>query len=197
MKAIGTILALLMLTDTAYAISPMDNGMIKEAQHYGKIQMHRQLNEFLRPWISYEEKADRLDETAEHAYLYTPFLLIATDAREKSLNGRTIKFADGETILHNYAGTLSFSVVLFGNEVNFGQKAKILLKQNEKFIKAYEVIIPLKAEKIGSSNKSNFRLQCYFYFWEKNIICDKPIILSIVTSDKKEHQFYFSATHIK
>jgi hypothetical protein len=129
--------------------------------------------------------------------IYT-FLLIATDARQKGLKGQNVKLADSEKILSDYAGTLSFSVVLFGAEPHFGQKAKVMLKQDKKVIKAYEIAIPLEAEKTsGHSDKSAYRLQCYFYFWEKEIVRDKPMILSIVTDDKKEHHFYFAAANIK
>lgn len=198
MKFIWTILFIFMLSDTVYAISPINSSVIKEAQSYGQLHVHRQLDEFLQPWVSYEEKAESLNGTAEHAYLYTPFLLIATDAREKSLNGQKVKLADSERILNNYDGTLSFSVVLFGNELHFGQKAKVVLKQNKEIIEAYQVAIPQKAEKkIKNFDRPSFGLQCYFYFLEKKVASDKPMILSIVTTDKKEHNFYFATANIK
>lgn len=198
MRIIGTILCLLMLSNTAYAISAINNAVIKEAQYYGRIKRHSQLDDFLRPWISYEEKAERLDDTAEHAYLYTPFLLIATDAREKSLKGYQVKVADSERVVQNYLGTVSFSVVLFGNQPHFGEKAKVILRQDKKKIKAYEVVIPKEAEKkIGSGKQKSFKLQCYFYFGEKQIDPNKPMILSIITGDKQQHQFYFHTKEVK
>ena len=198
MKYILTILFFLMLSDTVYAISPITTDVIKEAQLYGQMHMYSQLNDFLQPWISYEEKAERLNETAEHAWLYTPFLLIATDAREKDLNGQKPELLDGNTILNDYAGTLSFSVVIFGTEEKFGRNATVMLKQGKKIIKPYQAAIPLNAEKAPRYlEKSAFRLQCYFYFWDKKVDFDKPMILSIVTGDKKEHHFYFVAANVK
>lgn len=198
MKFIWTALFVFMFSSTAQAISPINNDVIKEAQEYGQMDVHRQLDDFLLPWLSYEEKAEKLDKSAEHAYLYTPFLLIATDAREKNLNGKKVNLADSKRILDNYVGTISFSVVLLGKNENFGQNANVVLKQNKKVIKTYEAVIPPKGEKtIWRSGKTLFRLQCYFYFLEKNIACDKPMILSIVTNDKKQHNFYFSAADIK
>lgn len=198
MKFIWVVLFSFMLSDTAYAISPMSINVIKEAQQYGKIHMHNKFDDFLRPWVSYEEKAERLNEKVEQAWLYTPFLLIATDAREKSLKGEKPELVDSERILNGYAGTLSFSVVLYGSEPQFGRKAKVILKQGKKHIEAYEVAIPRKAEKTtGYSDKSAYRLQCYFYFWDKKVVQDKPLTLSIVTGDKKEHHFYFATANIK
>jgi len=198
MRLILTVIFFLMLGDKVYAISPTTIDVIKEAQYYGQMHMHSQLNDFLRPWISYEEKADRLNETAEHAYLYTPFLLIATDAREKGLNGQKIELLDGKRIVNDYAGTLSFSVVLFGTESEFGRNATVMLKQGEKVITPYQVAIPLNAEKTTRySKKSAYKIQCYFYFFDKKVDFDKPMILSIVTGDKKEHHFYFVTTNVK
>lgn len=198
MKFIWTILFFTLFHNSAYAISSINSDVIKEAQQYGKVHMHSNLEDFLGPWVSYEERAERLNETAEHAYLYTNFLLIATDAREKSLHGQNVDLADSERILNNYAGTLSFSVVLYGSEVHFGRKTKVIIKQNEKVIKAYQVAIPLEAEKaVSDSNQPLFRLQCYFYFWEKNIAWDKPMTLSIITGDRKQHRFYFNTAKIK
>ncbi|WP_378956734.1 hypothetical protein [Pelosinus sp. sgz500959] len=198
MKIIWTILFILMLNNTVYAISPINIDMIKEAQDYGQKHNYSPLYDFLQPWISYEEKAERLNEGAEHAYLYTSFLLIATDAREKSLNGQKISLEDSKRIFENYGNVLSFSVVLFGDNPYFGQKAKVVLKQNKKVIQNYEVVIPQEAEEtFKRSDKAVFRLQCYFYFLEKKIACDKPMILSIVTDQKKVHNFYFATANVK
>ncbi len=198
MRFIGVILFFLMLSSTAHAISPVTPEVIREAQKYGQDHAKIQERDFLRPWISYEEKAERLNEAAEHARIYTPFLLIASDTRAKSLKGQIVNLADSEKILKDYAGTLTFSVVLFGAEAHFGQNTKVTLEQNNQIIKAYEVIIPKEAKKtVGQSNKLNYLLQCYFYFKEKEIERHKPMVLSIITGDKKTHRFYFSSKNVK
>ncbi|MBC8015430.1 MAG: hypothetical protein H7X79_06765 [Sporomusaceae bacterium] len=189
---------LLMLVNPALAISPINDEVIKEAQDYGKNMKHLQLEDFLRPWVSYEEKAANLNETAEHAYLYTSFLLLATDAREKSLNGQIVSHLDSERILTDYTELLSFSVVLFGEKQDFAQKANIILKQGDKVIKAYQINIPSSAEKISTDGgQPLFAAQCYCYFSEKKIELNSPITLSIVTGDKRKHLFYFDIAKIK
>ena len=74
MRLILSILFFFMLSNTAYAISLMTSDVSKEAQNYGKKYAYSQLDVFLRPWTSYEENAEILNEISEHAYLYTPFL---------------------------------------------------------------------------------------------------------------------------
>jgi hypothetical protein len=189
---------LILVSKSVFAISPMNLAVIEEAQTYGKTHAQVKLEEFLLPWISYEEKTPRLNESSERAYLYTNFLLIATDAREKSLNGLKPQLEDSEKILTNYNGFLTFSVMLYGTQPKFAQSAIVELKQGNTTIKAQQITIPDSAEKaLKSSDKPTFRSQCYFYFATKGIAFDKPITLSIVTKDQKNHNFYFDFAHIK
>jgi hypothetical protein len=194
---ITVILSLLLIIQTL-AISPINTEVIKEAQNYGKLQSKIQLQDFLLPWISYEEKAIKLDDTAERSYLYTSFLLIARDAREKSLNNRNVTIADSQGILSDYSGLLSFSTVLFGDKQDFIKNVSVVVKQDNKEVKAYQIIVPSDVE-VASIDKgqSEFTAQCYFYFFEKDIKPDIPIILFITTNDKKEHCFYFDVAKIK
>lgn len=189
---------LLLFVSPALAISSIDDIAIKEAQDYGKSMQQLPLKDFLRPWISYEEKAANLNETAEHAYLYTAFLLMATDAREKSLKGQTISRVDSERILADYTELLSFSVVLFGEKADFAQNSSVILKQGNKLIKPYQINIPTDGEKVSNDGgQPLFQAQCYCYFSEKKIELNSPVILSITTNDKKKHLFYFDIAKIK
>lgn len=199
MKIICVLCAFLFLSiNPVLAISSIDVNVIREAQSYGKTKAQDPLKDFLLPWISYEEKAVKLDETAEHAYLYTAFLLMATDSREKSLSGQSVSLLDSERILADYTNLLSFSVALFGNQQDFAQNAQVVLKQAKKTIKAYQVNIPLQAEKISKEEGSSlYKGQCYFYFMETDLDLDSPITLVITTSDRKEHAFYFDMAKIK
>lgn len=199
MKILGFLCLLLILVcNQSFAMSLMNIEKIKQAQHYGESHAKVEWEEFLLPWISYEEKTPRINEFSEKAYLYTNFLLLATDAREKHLKGVTPKIEDSEEILTNYNGYLTFSVTLYGTQEKFGQNTSVSLKQGNTLIKAYQVNVPVLAEKIVKhSNKPIFRLQCYFYFLEKDIVFDKSAILSIVTNDKKKHNFYFDLMQLK
>jgi len=198
-KIISLICAFLVLfVSQVLAVSSINVETIKEAQDYGKINAQIHLKEFLLPWISYEEKAVNLDDTAEHAYLYTAFLLMATDAREKTLNGQNISLLDSERILADYTYLLSFSMVLFGDKEDFMKDAQVILKQGKKVIKAYQVNMPIATEDISKDGgQPLFKGQCYFYFLEKDIQLDAPVILAITTRDKKQHSFYFDMLRTK
>ncbi len=199
MKIISLLCAFLLLSVTpVLAIASIDVNVIREAQNYGKTKAQEPLRDFLLPWISYEEKAIKLDEAAEHAYLYTAFLLMATDSREKSLNGQSVTLLDSERILADYTNLLSFSISLFGDREEFVQNANVILKQGKKNIIAYQANMPVQAEKISKDEVPPvYKGQCYFYFIEKDIDLDSPIKLVITTDDKKEHAFYFDMAKIK
>lgn len=189
---------LVLFISQVLAVSSINVETIKEAQDYGKMNAQLHFKEFLLPWISYEEKAINLDETSEHAYLYTAFLLMATDAREKTLNGQNVSLLDSERVLADYTDLLSFSMVIFGDKDDFMKDARVVLKQGKKVIKPYQVNIPFPADNIGKDGgQPTFKAQCYFYFLEKEIQFDLPIILSITTIDKKQHSFYFNMAKIK
>jgi len=199
MKITSVVCVLLLLfISPALAISPIDVTVIKEAQEYGEINAQEELKDFILPWISYEEKAVHLGDTAEHAYLYTAFLLMATDAREKSLSGQKVTLLDSERILTDYTDVLSLSIVLFGDKQDFAHNATAVLKQDKKTIKAYQGNTPAMGERVLTDGiQPLFKGQCYFYFLEKDITMNSPVILRVTTSDQKEHSFYFDMTKIK
>ena len=189
---------LVLLVGHVLAMSSIDAQTIKEAQDYGKSNAQHQLQDFLLPWISYEEQAVKLNDTAEHAYLYTPFLLMATDAREKSLNGQSVSLLDSQKVVADYTDLLSFSIILFGEQQDFMQNARLILKQDTKVIKAYQVNLPQNSEGIANDEgQPLFKAQCYLYFLEKDIELDEPVTLFIITSDNKEHYFYFDLVKIR
>ena len=67
---------LLLFVSHVWAIALINSEVILQAQQYGKSNAQHHLEDFLLPWIAYEEKAENLNDTAQHAYLYTSFLQI-------------------------------------------------------------------------------------------------------------------------
>lgn len=190
------LLCMLCLTNTALAIAPINLESIKQAQLYGTSQAKIELQYFLKPWLSYEEKAEQLNETAETAYIYTPFLLIATDAREKKLRGNEVRLEDSEKIITDYLDIMSFSVKLYGEDKSFSQNTTGVIEQNGKTVEAWSNAVPDTAE-VSAAQKGKFNAQCYFYFDEKKLDTAKPITLVITSDDKRKHRFYFELDKVK
>jgi hypothetical protein len=122
---------------------------------------------------------------------------LATSVREKSLNGNHLTLQESGRILSDYAGLLSFSVVLFGNHDQFAKNAIVYVKQQDKTIPAYQKIIPVHADRSNLQAPKNFTVQCYFYFLEKEINLGRPVTLVIITGDKNGHKFTFDLNKIK
>jgi len=192
------VIALLVaLTTQCWAVAPVNLTMINEAQEYGRQLAHLAVAEFLRPWQVYEERAAKLDERAERACLYTPFLLLATDARQKTLNGQPVRLRDSEQILGNYVGYLVFSVDLFGNSKDFARSVKAWLQQKDARVPVHEVLVPSPSAKTEWwPQKPRYHTRCYLYFYEPNVNLQQPAIL-VVTTGKQQHRFYFDLPKIK
>lgn len=186
-----------LLTSQAFAISPVNNDLIQEASNYGENHAQMVWNEFAAPWSSFEEKAYKLDDTAEIAVLYTPFLLIAADMKEKMLINQNMSSVDVEKLLADYKGFLVFSVNLLGKDKNFAQNSIAVLKQNNKIIKFHQAVIASEMETKWKPMENLFFSQCYFYFLEKEIDLNKPIILTITKQDSQQSNFYFNLPKIK
>lgn len=180
-----------------FAVSPLTTAQQQQAQLYGKSQAQLKLIEFLRPWCSFEEGASSLSETEECAYLYTRYLLIANDAREKTLADQKVTAASCQEIMDSYADTLSFSVKLYGNYEQFVKGTAAEIIQTGKAIKPFQNVIPEKAVSFVSVGKNAYGAQCYFYFDETELDLTQPIILAVVSGDGNTHQFYFDLAKIK
>ncbi len=185
------------LQTSAYAIAPINSEIIKQAYDYGEKHVNDSFSDFLKPWLAYEEKASKLNETTDRAYLYTTYLLLANDAREKKASGKLIVPSDSERIITDYSGMLNFSVTLFDKDAAFIHNAVAVLKQGSKTIKAYQSITPPEAEKCTWLSETLYTAQCYFYFSDHEIDAAKPVMLIISTANKQERKFYFDLAKIK
>ncbi|VBB07956.1 Hypothetical protein LUCI_3221 [Lucifera butyrica] len=199
MRIAGMVLLLLMICfNQAYAISPINKDTIQAAQDYGKKYDQMNWNDFSLDWTSYEENAAKLNAATERAYFYTPFLLIAADARDKTLKKLSVTLEDSEKIITDYTGFWVFSVTLFGDNINFTQDGNAVLQQGPKLLKASQSVIPSEASPTGWNSKdAAYMAQCYFYFSAKDLSSLKPVILAVTTGNKKVRRFYFDIAKIR
>ncbi len=200
MKLVTGILSVVILFSvslSANAIALINKDVIIEAQQYGTKRSQQPLTDFLHPWLVYEEQAAIINETTERAYLYTPFLLLAHDARDKSRNKQPVELANSEKILADYAGCMVFSIIVNGKDDNFSDKAQVIIKQDKKIVKPYHAVTNPPVRISGASTEPRFTAQFYFYFHERDIVMGKPITLSVTTKDKQERRFYFELSNFK
>ncbi|WP_371370915.1 hypothetical protein [Sporomusa aerivorans] len=200
MKLVAGILSLIICLAvplSTYAIALVKREVILDAQEYGIKNKQMALTDFLQPWLVYEEQATILNETTERAYLYTPYLLLANDARDKARSKQTVQLADSEKILSDYAGCLVFSITLNGNSEKFADGMQVVIKQDKKLIKPYHSVINPALKTPWFPDQPQYAAHSYFYFRDQDLILTKPIILVATTKDKYEHRFNFNLANFK
>ena len=180
------------MQSSAGAVADITSDMVAKAQQYGIVYAKKSTQDFLKPWTTYEEEAISLTEQSERAYIYTPYLLVASDAREKQNSSKTIALADGKTLLKDYEKTMTFQVVLYGKKADFAQGLTATISQGKTVKKAYQMIVPDKAEALGEE----YCAQCYFYFDEDDLSLNEAITLNIVKKDGSKKKFNFALAQI-
>ncbi len=113
MKKIGLIaVALLTVTQTAFAMLPLTDNTISAAQKYGVERKGVTLGEVIAPWTIYDRKQTNKYGLRERVVVYTPYLTAAVDAQQKASNGETATLAQGMQVAKQYSGVLALGVNL-------------------------------------------------------------------------------------
>lgn len=152
---------------------------------------------FISQWTSYEENAPRIDSKTEYAYIYTPFLLVATDAREKFLAGQEVSVVDGKKLLTPYQDYLVFGITLLGNTQHFDKISKCFLNTGNVLINSYQVLTGEAIKTPWFPEQPYYMAKYYVYFPNKEITLNRPVTVTLVTVDKHEHRFYFNLDNVK
>lgn len=182
----------------ADAVAVVNGESIAAAQDYGRKKADLPLAEFFSPWTVYEEKAVKVNALTERAYVYTPFLLLAADARDKTLNGQPVKIADSGDVLTDYNGFVIFCVTIFGYDAALGNKVTVSLKQGGKTQKANSVTT-LAADNVqgAAGQRPVYGGQFYAYFLAEDVATDKTAMLQVTAGDKRQRKFYFNMSGLK
>ncbi|EGO63239.1 hypothetical protein [Acetonema longum] len=192
-----SLLILCLLTNTAAALAPMNGAAIREAHQYGKQHNRTVLSDFLIPWISYEEKVTAINDAADRAYLYTPFLLLALDAREKTLQGKAPGSWAAEKVLTEYTGFVVISVILYGDSPDFVKGTEAALTQDGRIFRLYHATFPGKTVRTAwTKPRPLYSAQCYFYFYDQGLDNKKTLLLNL-TNKGQQRKFYFDLEKIK
>ncbi|MBP2650167.1 MAG: hypothetical protein H6Q74_992 [Firmicutes bacterium] len=192
---VGLMVILLMtfLIKPVGAVLPVTAETIGLAQDYGRQNAGLALADFLRAWTVYEENAERLNDTTDQACFYTPFLLLAADARDKTLEGAAVGVSDGKNVLEPYNCYVVFSANLFGTEQSLADGAEAMLRQGSKTVNAVVVYKVSQPEQVVDGVLCS---KLYIYFMKNVVDLKKPAELTIV-NDRHERKFYFNLAGFK
>lgn len=191
MKKIAiSFLLLLLLSKQALAISTINTLVIQDAQEYGRRRAYETYSTFLKPWTSFEEKAQILSELTEQAYIFTPYVLVATDARERVLSNVPILVENSEKALAQYDGYLVFSIKLYAQDASAFANLSASLNQNQQVIPVY-YISPSSKRQMKINGKPIANAQFYLYFVDKAIQRNQPLVLLVSDGAHQTRSFFF------
>jgi len=176
---------MLLLTGPVLAVAPVNEATIEAAQNYGRSKADMPLVLFLLPWTAYEEKTARLDDGGERACLYTPFLLLAADARDRTAAGETVTTADAGRVLADYNGYVIFGVTLSGLRADFAGKVSASLRQGRKTLRPKI----MNAQGAAREAEGGYQAQVYFYFASRDVASDKAARLTVTAGDGRQRAF--------
>lgn len=141
MKKVFLLLCFVLLfSNNVFAYTQMTETEIARAQEYGIMNYQKEIHDFAKSWVTYEEQSKILDTTAERAYVYTPYYLVAINARERLLSGQPINPEDGQIVINAFKGALPVNIVLHLENVdNIKDDLIATLQQRNHSVEAYAV----------------------------------------------------------
>ena len=182
----------------AYAIVPMTEQNVRDAQEYGKKKSMTHINEFLAPWTTYEEKATIINDATEKAYIYTPYLLVAHQAREYTVAKKVPTAADAAAATKDYEGYYCFAINIVGYDPNFVSSIVVSAEQENQPVPV-ESINATKAEKmsvpVGAGPQ--YTSHVYAYCKDSDVKAGKLLRLTVFCKDEKYRSFNFDIAKIK
>lgn len=190
-----SVLLIIGAVNQVFAIAPVNTMVIKEAQEYGIRQANLSSRQFLAPWTAYEEKAAKLAATADQAQLYTPFLLVALDAREKTLKSDSVNLENSEQVLIEYKGFFIFFVTLHDHPTAMKKMSASLVQETQMF-SSYYLSEPV-LENITFHDKPLTLTKFYVYFPDSQIVANKPVTLVVTDTANYDRRFYFDLEKVR
>ena len=143
MKKVFLLLCFVLLfSNDVSAYTQMTEQAIERAQEYGIMNYQKEIHDFAKAWVTYEEQSKALDTSGERAYIYTPYYLVAINARERLLAGQPINPEDGHIIINAFKGALPVNIVLHLENVdNIKEDLIAILQQRNHSVEAYALEI--------------------------------------------------------
>lgn len=194
-KNVVTILifcALLCLNDKkAFCMTfNLTSSQINEAIEYGQKNKLKSLREFTKPWVSY------LGDKEGWATLWTPYHNIAFKSQKAAVEKRTLSQNELFKALR-IKESLTFTVSVFGDYMQFARGYNAILYCNEKMIYPIFSYFPEFAEPSSFYPETPVYVAgCVFKFPMEEIITDSTITLVVTNPEGKEFKFPFDLTHV-
>ena len=179
------------------AIDKPNKKIIKESQIYGASNYLVDLDDFLKPWASFEGENVIITKNSEVSYLYTPFLLVALDAREKTSKKEKITFEESNNMLKQYNEYFVFNTVFSDYDSDFLNNAKVFIEQGKSIFEISQINVIDKEHYLNKESIDMYKINCYLYFQIEKLSLKEPIKLIIESEKSRTRYFHFNLAEIR
>lgn len=140
-KIIGLVLVMLVFCNIAFAMDTVNVKMVKEAQNFGVMSVSKSASELEKPWTFFNTISKHKKDDLEKIIVYTPYLVTALDAQNKTKSGGLINDQYGLVLAKNYENVLVVGAMLESKENLKANDIKVTIIQENKTIIPYYVIV--------------------------------------------------------
>lgn len=193
MKRVSLVAAFLLFWISIASASSSQAVRLESALFYAKDHQDLPFREFLKPWTNLD-LGKKKNTPDEYAYCYTPYLIVAQDARQSLLAKKKLQLAHSEKLWQDYEGFWIFKVYVKDLSHKTPQKVYAQIDQNENVFYPVQSNITIDS---SAQNKDGTYIISHFYFEEKAINKNEPLRLTVHTPDYNQHYFYFDPKQLQ
>ena len=204
MKKVGFLAAaLLLVSQTAFAMLPLTDGAISQAQVYGLERRNAPLGELVAPWTVYDRKQTNKYGLRERVIVYTPYLTAAVDAQQTGKNGQKPTPEQGLKVAKQYDGVLALGLNISTSVKLEPKSLKVKMYQGTNVFESYYVNLNsasqrdmqvVNAQTGALQNANVWDLQYYVYFDLSKIDANRVMVLSVQDEYGGTREFVLNLT---
>lgn len=140
-KIMGLFLMFFVFCNSAFAMEPVGVTMVKDAQNFGVMNVSKSANELEKPWIFFNVLKKHKKDKSEKIIVYTPYLVTALDAQNKTKSGGFVNEQFGLVLAENYKNVLVVGAMLESKKKLEANDLQIDIEEDNKIILPYYVVV--------------------------------------------------------
>lgn len=129
------------LASSVYAMTPISEAMIQDAQSFGVRSKIVEVEQLLSDWCFVDGRRTNRFGKNERIIVYTPYLVAAVDAQLKAKQDEKVELKDGIAKVNEYNGVLSIGAILDASTKLEAEDLTVSLQQGKQTLKPYSVTL--------------------------------------------------------
>lgn len=140
-KILGFVFIFFVFCNNTFAMQDVDVEMVKDAQNFGVMNVSKTAGELEKPWVFFNVLKKSKKDNLEKIIVYTPYLVTALDAQNKTKSSGFVNEQYGLVLAENYKNVLVVGAVLESNEKLEADDLQIELEQAKASALPYYVVV--------------------------------------------------------